>query len=182
MIDAKRVLRDFANDHDQTVATVSVAMLIKNRFHQVLMVERKTGDLQIPSGKLKPGEKPAFGAKREVLEETGMQFNFSKPDQIIYASNPDGLMSIGIIFYATSDVPENWTTNIVDEDISRAKMMHLGDIVTAYESQKIFKPNLTMQALYPWLIEEYSSSYDGLSITLGSKSPTWLKQYSTSNI
>jgi 8-oxo-dGTP diphosphatase len=53
-------------------------------------IEPFKGDWDVPGGFLEPGEDPAGGAKREVLEETGLEVELSAPFAILIDRYPYG--------------------------------------------------------------------------------------------
>ncbi len=104
--------------HD-TIMTVGCGVLVTNEKNQVLLQKRSdTGEWCIPGGAMELGETYIETAKREILEEVGIEVGnlklfgiYSGEERMIYYPNKDVVYSLAVIF--TTD---SYTGEISDAD------------------------------------------------------------------
>ena len=82
-----------------------VAKVIIKRGRTALFLQKTTGEWELPGGHIHIGEKYKIGAKREVMEETGIRI--SKLKTIVVTKN----------FKLYAAMPKNNKVNLSDEHI-----------------------------------------------------------------
>jgi len=114
------------NNFDISV-TVAAVIEVEQRF---LMVEEKINDRVVisqPAGHLEDDESLTAAVRREVLEETGLNF---KPTQLvgIYRFRQNEVPRTWLRFVFTGDVVGNTTPSPIDDAILLARWMSESDI------------------------------------------------------
>ena len=81
-----------------------VGAVVRDTAGRLLLVRRGTepgrGRWSVPGGRLEPGEDPAAGAAREVLEETGLQVEVGLPVGVVERVGPGGVTYVIEDFHA----------------------------------------------------------------------------------
>ncbi len=98
---------------------------------KILLVEPArgvaAGRWTLPGGFLNAFEEPTQGAKREVLEETGVVLDTVQlAESFLYSHAEAPYPILGLGFTATTDDP---TLNIREEEIAQARWMHVDEVL-----------------------------------------------------
>jgi len=84
---------------------IAVKSFIINNKEELLLIKRRNNDIhkpgiwEIPGGRLKLGENPFEGLKRETREETGLDIDILNPLGVHYFTRDDKQKITMIIFY-----------------------------------------------------------------------------------
>jgi 8-oxo-dGTP diphosphatase len=87
---------------------ISVKSFIVNKNGELLLIKRRDSDVnkpgiwEIPGGRLKLGEDPFNGLKRETFEETGLNIEIKNPLKVQHFTRDDGQKITMITFLCSS--------------------------------------------------------------------------------
>ncbi|WP_299739663.1 NUDIX hydrolase [Rossellomorea sp. y25] len=121
-------------------------VIILNDHHELLLQHRTDGGWGLPGGLMELGESLEETAKREVMEETGLEIGeltlvnvFSGPDYYFKVSNGDELYSVTAV-YTTKDIRGKLEVDKTESvDIKFFKLNNLPDGLTD-EYKSYIKP------------------------------------------
>lgn len=102
--------------------------------------------LEIPAGRLSPGEPPSECARRELLEETGLRTKRMIPLGLIQSS--PGVFDEVIHLYAALELSEGLAEPEADEDIEVVRLKY-ADVLEMVADGRISDAK-TMAALFRW--------------------------------
>ncbi len=127
----------------------AVAILAINGREEVMLVKQHRQPfnevlLEIPAGKLEPGEEPLVCAKRELLEETGVEANTWKDMGYFYPS-PGFCNEVIYLFFALNLTAAKSPGSDPDENID-VMSVPLQEVLTMMEKGEI-KDGKTLIAL-----------------------------------
>jgi 8-oxo-dGTP diphosphatase len=83
---------------------IAVKAFVLNEQSRLLLIRRRQDDVhkpgawEVPGGRLRPGEDPFRGLRRETKEETGLDIDISNPLKIHHFAREDGQVITMITF------------------------------------------------------------------------------------
>ena len=91
----------------QPIILPGAVVILLNEYNEVLLQKRNDGGYGLPGGLMEMGESLEETAKREVLEETGLEVDelellgvFSGADYYLKMNNGDELYSVTAVYYS----------------------------------------------------------------------------------
>ncbi|WP_049564753.1 NUDIX hydrolase [Streptomyces sp. SBT349] len=104
----------------------AAVIVVDSRGHVLLLQRADTGGWGLPGGFTEPGETLEETARREVMEETGLEIRdlslmhvFSGPDQYFRYPNGDQVFNITTVYTATS---RHWDYRLDPREVAGAEL------------------------------------------------------------
>ena len=111
------------------------AVIVTDADSRVLLLERAdTGGWGLPGGFMEPGESLEETARREVMEEVGLELDeltlmsvFSGPEQYFRYPNGDQVFNVTTVYTARARC---WTLQLDPEEVTTAQLFPVHDLPT----------------------------------------------------
>lgn len=109
------------------------AVIVAAADRRVLLLQRAdTGGWGLPGGFMEPGESLEETARREVMEEVGLELDeltlmnvFSGPDQYYRYPNGDQVFNVTTVYTATA---HSWDLQLDTEEVTTARLFSVYDL------------------------------------------------------
>lgn len=109
------------------------AVIVTDADNRILLLQRAdTGGWGLPGGFMDPGESLEETARREVMEEVGLELGeltlmsvFSGPEQYFRYPNGDQVFNVTTVYTARA---LEWTLTLDPEEVATARLFHVSDL------------------------------------------------------
>lgn len=131
-----------------------VLVVVRHGDRFLLVHERKHGQgWYLPAGRVEPGEDLAQAARRETLEEAGVEIELEGILRIEHTPLPDGTARVRVLFVARPTSPAPLPKRVADEESLGARWVALDELgqypLRGAEVERILRHAASGRAMMP---------------------------------